>query len=99
MFALELRFGARPGAGRDEQVEAIGSYLAALVRNGNLLRHWPIAAEDRGWSVYAAAPARGTVPVYSGEVSGLKPTSQLATKCLRSLAKPRRKERSNQAEP
>jgi predicted nucleic acid-binding Zn ribbon protein len=58
MFALELRFGAQPGGEPDTQVDAIGSYLAALFRNGNLLKTRLIAAEDHGWTVYAAAPAR-----------------------------------------
>jgi predicted nucleic acid-binding Zn ribbon protein len=58
MFSLELRFAAKPGAEREAQFDAIGSYVAALRRNGNLLKEWLIAAEDHGWTVYAAAPAR-----------------------------------------
>ena len=58
MFALELRFGAQERGEPDTQVDAIGSYVAALFRNGSLLKNWLIAAEDHGWTVYAAAPAR-----------------------------------------
>jgi predicted nucleic acid-binding Zn ribbon protein len=57
MFALELSFAAPPTE-REAQFDAIGSYLAALVRNGNLLKDWLIAAEVHGWTVYAGAPAR-----------------------------------------
>jgi predicted nucleic acid-binding Zn ribbon protein len=58
MFALELRFEAEPGTAPEAQFDGIGSYIAALVRNGNLLKEWLIATEEHGWTVYAAAPAR-----------------------------------------
>jgi predicted nucleic acid-binding Zn ribbon protein len=58
MFALELRFAAKSGTERDAQFDAIGSYVATLRSNGNLLKEWLIAVEDHGWTVHAAAPAR-----------------------------------------
>jgi predicted nucleic acid-binding Zn ribbon protein len=58
MFASELRFGRLSSGEPDRQVDAIGSYISALFRNGSLLKNWLIVAEDHGWTVYAAAPAR-----------------------------------------
>lgn len=58
MLAVELKFDPLARGASDEKVDAITWLIAALVRNGNLLKEFFLVDESKGWTIYGAAPAR-----------------------------------------
>ena len=64
MFAVEISFGKRDGAGVGA-LEAANAYVAALERNGNVLSGWIMTVKEGGWTVYGVAPDRDAFKVPS----------------------------------
>jgi predicted nucleic acid-binding Zn ribbon protein len=56
--AVQIYFGKSRTHPLEPLADAVAWYLAALQRNGNILRHWTIAEADSSWMVYGVAPAR-----------------------------------------